>query len=129
MMPGKTAPRAVFAAMPKEGPVGFLEALRKVFGGSGSGPEANVYWVYARCGRCGEPLRGRSHLLNEPSRAEDGETWVVRKGLMGSGAQRCFQMVEVTLWFDARKQNVINSEVSGGKVITEEEYEKLTSNE
>ena len=48
---------------------------------------------------------------------------------MGSGAQRCFQMVEVTLWFDARKQNVINSEVSGGKVITEEEYEKLTSNE
>jgi hypothetical protein len=114
--------------------MGFLDSLRKAFGGGerkgggGSrfgGDDPNSYWIYAQCRRCGEPLKARVNLMNEPSQDDEGEGWIVRKGLVGSGAKRCFQTVEVTLKLDAKKQNVIESEVSGGKLITEEEYETL----
>ena len=51
----------------------------------------------------------------------------MRKGLVGTGARRCFQTVEVTLTFDQNKKNVIDSEVIGGKLISQEEYEALLS--
>ena len=116
--------------------MGFLDSLRKAMGGrpsdkgsgggrSSFGDDPNAYWIYAQCRRCGEPLKARVNLMNEPSQADDGEGWIVRKGLVGSGANRCFQTVEVTLSFDARKQKVIESEVLGGKLITAEEYEEL----
>ena len=112
--------------------VGILDSLRKALGGTGSSGD-DVYWIYARCRRCGEPLLGRVDLRNEPSLADDGETWIVRKGLIGSGKQRtgaaavarCYQTVEVTLTFDADKQHVLASEASGGELISQEEYEKL----
>jgi hypothetical protein len=112
--------------------MGFFDSLRKTLGGTGS-PEGDVYWIYARCRRCGEPLLGRVDLRNEPSLADDGETWIVRKGLIGSGKQRagaaavarCYQTVEVTLTFDAAKRQVLASEASGGELISREEYEKL----
>jgi hypothetical protein len=117
--------------------MGFLDNLKKALGGSqgakgsgggsssfgGDGP--HTYWVYAQCRRCGEPLKARINLMNDPSAADDGEGWIVRKGLLGSGANRCFQTVEVTLKLDAKKQNVIEGEAVGGKLITEEEYEAL----
>jgi hypothetical protein len=106
--------------------MGFFDRLRKAFSGGGSAPaDANDYWVYAQCRRCGEPLKGRIDLRNEPSQADEGDTWIVRKGLVGTGARRCFQTVEVTLTFDPNKQNVIDSEVTGGKLLSQEEYETL----
>jgi hypothetical protein len=104
--------------------MGFLDGLRKALGGSGSSG-GDVYWIHARCRRCGEPLLGRVDLRNEPSQADDGETWLVRKGLIGSGAERCYQVVEVTLVFDAAKQHVLTGEAAGGELISVEEYEKL----
>ena len=118
--------------------MGFLDSLRNALGGQktgnratgggsssfGSG-DANAYWIYAQCRRCGEPLRSRVNLANDPSLDDDGLNWVVRKGILGSGANRCFQTVEVMLKFDSKKQNVIESEVGGGKLITAEEYETL----
>jgi hypothetical protein len=120
--------------------MGFLDSLRKALGGSGSSG-GDVYWIYARCRRCGEPLLGRVDLRNEPSLADDGETWIVRKGLIGSGegragtasvlrtgtapALRCYQVVEVTLTFDAAKQHVLEGEADGGELISKEDYEKL----
>ena len=116
--------------------MGFLDNLRKVLGGQGTGRtagggssfgagDANTYWVYAKCRRCGEPLRGRVNLANDPSQDEDGEGWIVRKGLIGSGANRCFQTVEVTLKFDPKKQTMTAGEAVGGKLITAEEYQAL----
>lgn len=117
--------------------MGFLNDLKKALTGSQGarssgggrssfgGDDPHTYWIYAQCGRCGEPLRGRVDLMNDPSHADDEQTWIVRKGLLGSGADRCFQTVEVTLKLDGRKQSVIESEVAGGKLITAEEYEEL----
>jgi hypothetical protein len=118
--------------------MGFLDNLRKAFssqnfkgsGGGGSSfgdDDPNAYWIYAQCRRCGEPLKARVNLMNEPSEADDGEGWIVRKGLVGSGAARCFQTVEVTLKFDAKKKNVVESEVTGGKLLTVEEYEAFVT--
>lgn len=118
--------------------MGFLDNLRKTLGGQGAGQksgggggssfgagDANAYWIYAQCRRCGEPLKARVNLMNDPSLDDNGEAWVVRKGIVGSGANRCFQTIEVTLKFDAKKQNVIESEAVGGKLITAEEYQAL----
>jgi hypothetical protein len=104
--------------------VGILDSLRKALGGTGSSG-GDVYWIYVRCRRCGEPLLGRVDLRNEPSLADDGETWIVRKGLIGSGEHRCYQVVEVTLTFDAAKQHVLSGEAIGGELINKEEYERL----
>lgn len=110
--------------------MGFLDGLRKLVGGSGKsgvsggssfGGEGWTYWVHAQCRRCGEPLRTRIDLRNDPSEEDDG-TWVVRKGLTGSGTYYCFQTVEVMLHFDQGKKNVLDSEAVGGELITPDEY-------
>jgi len=105
--------------------MGILAGLRRALGGGSGHGESDVYWVYAQCKRCGEPLRARIDLRNEPSQADDGETWIVRKGLIGDGERRCYQVVEVTLQFDSSKQQVLESETAGGKLITEDEYVAL----
>lgn len=120
--------------------MGFLDSLRSIIGNSRSaskasgggqssfgGAEAGVYWVYAQCQRCGEPLKGRVNLANDPSLDEDGASWLVRKGLVGSGKNYCFQTVEVTLHFNPKKTQVTSAEVSGGKLLTAEAYEALLS--
>jgi hypothetical protein len=104
--------------------MGFLDGLRKALGSSSSSG-GDSYWIHARCSRCGEPLLGRVDLRNEPSLADDGETWMVRKGLIGSGDARCYQVVEITLTFEAAKQHVLTGEAVGGTLIGKEEYEKL----
>jgi hypothetical protein len=105
--------------------MGFLDGLRKALGGNSGNSGGDVYWIHARCHRCGEPLLSRVDLRNEPSLADDGETWIVRKGLIGSGKNRCYQTVEVILTFDAAKQHMLTGEAVGGELISKEEYEKL----
>ena len=115
--------------------MGFLDSLKKALGGgkpspaggggrSSFGDEGWAYWVYAECRRCGEPLRARIDLRNDPSEEDDG-SWVVRKGLTGSGKYYCFQTVEVTLHFDHAKKTVLDGDATGGKLITAEEYPAL----
>jgi hypothetical protein len=111
----------------EEGRMGFLDSIKRMFGGGPGRATAddNARTFYVQCGRCREPLKGRIDLRNELSQDEDGEGWVVRKGLMGDGSNRCFQTVEAILTLDSGKKNIINSEVIGGKLITAEEYEAL----
>ncbi len=113
--------------------MGFLDNLRNALSGQKAGGggssfgagDANAYWIYVQCRRCGEPIRSRVNLANDPSLDDDGVNWVVRKGLVGTGVNRCFQTIEVTLKFDAKKQKVIESEAVGGSLITAEEYQTL----
>jgi hypothetical protein len=117
--------------MAKELDMSFLDRILKgLTGGRGPGGQsssANARWVYVQCNRCGEPLRGRVNLETELSLEEDDDSYVVRKGLVGSGKLRCFQTIEVTLKFDANKQET-GREVSSGRFITAEEYQALIAN-
>lgn len=117
--------------------MGFLDSLKSLFRGkeasrasgggrsSFGGDEKGVYRVYVRCKRCGEPLQSRINLANDLSLADDGESWIVRKGLRGAGKSLCFETVEVTLYFNPQKTRLINAEATGGELITPEEYAAL----
>lgn len=110
--------------------MGFLDSLRKALGGGSKRPssadDSNGYWVYAKCRRCGEPLKARVNMMNEPSQEED-DTWIVRKQLSGSGKNYCFQTVEATLHFDSKKNTLLSAEATGGTLISAEEYDRLLS--
>lgn len=68
-----------------------------------------------KCKRCGEIIEGQVNLSNDPSLEHDpkGRTYYVcRKVLMGS--RRCFQRIEVTLYFNERR-GVIDRQITGGE--------------
>jgi len=92
-----------------------LQKLTSVF----SSPNlANVYQFDVQCHRCGEVLHGRANLNSEMSIEYDdqGNTsgYRVRKVLVGK--DRCFQQIDVTLTFDA-KRKLVNKDVFGGKWV------------
>jgi hypothetical protein len=105
--------------------MGLLNRLGNLFGRS---PRAtrDVLWIYVRCLRCGEVLRGRIDLRNDPS-LEDADpqvpaTYMCRKLLSGSGKNLCFQTIEVYLRFDA-SHNLLEQKVSGGEFTDEAAYQ------
>lgn len=98
----------------------FLRRLLGMFGGgSSSGRYVDIY-VLSR--RCNEPLLGQIDLINELSRIDEGDTaYYTRKVLHTTGERRCFDQVEVELYFD-RNKKILRHEVSGGRWLTGEEY-------
>ncbi len=107
-----------------------MSILKKVGGlfkgGAREPEERDVHWEYVRCSRCGEKIRVRVDLANEltPQLDDEGEgAYYVRKGVIGSGAKRCFQMIEVELFFDADRKP-ISRYISGGEFITRQEFEQ-----
>jgi len=103
--------------------MGLLDVFKSMFGG-GESQDRYGYQVYVQCNRCGEAIKTRIDLRNDLSALDDGSGFVVHKTLVGKGL--CFERVEATLTFGERR-NVIDQEISGGKFITEEEYEALTA--
>ncbi len=100
--------------------MGFLDTLKSVFAGGGDRkPEDASAWFYVRCQRCGEVIRVRVDMRNDPSEDDDGQ-YVVRKTLVG-GARRCFARLEMTLTFDAGRR-LLSQEVTGGEFVAETDY-------
>lgn len=99
--------------------MGFLDRVKSLFA-SASRDEPDVMFIYVRCDRCKDVLRGRIDLRNELGRSDGGFTW--RKEMMGTGKNRCFQRIEVILEFDDQRK-VAEQRIYGGKFITAEEYE------
>jgi hypothetical protein len=101
----------------------FFRRIASLFSGGGA-PKADKRYltIYVHSRRCNEPLSGQVDLLNELSRAEEGEyAYYTRKVLHTSGDRRCFSQVEVQLYFNQDKQ-VVHYEVEGGRWLTSEEY-------
>jgi hypothetical protein len=78
----------------------------------------NLYLLSVQCNRCGEVIQTQVNLANDLS-VEYGEDekaagYYCRKLLMGK--QRCFQQIEVTLTFDARRK-LIDRKIEGGKFV------------
>lgn len=101
-----------------------LKRLAGLFSGGGSREDSRyTHREYVRCSRCGETLVARVDVRNEltPTYDEGEGAYYVRKGLIGSGETRCFQEVEVEMYFDAQR-TLVSRYVTGGEFISEEEY-------
>lgn len=101
----------------------FLKKIVSSLFGGGEGGRGDVHREYARCSRCGEEIPVRVDLRNEltPQYGEGEGAYYVRKGVVGGGETRCFQTIEVRLYFDAQKR-LVSRYISGGEFITEEEF-------
>lgn len=99
--------------------MGFIKRLGDLLSPSGR-KDDRAYWIYVRCNRCGENIRGRVDLHNELSvNYDEGGTFYCRKVLMGE--ERCFQKVDVHLTFD-KDRKLIDRQITGGKFIDEKEF-------
>ncbi len=101
--------------------MGFLDKVKSWVSAEGKGEDADALWIYARCSRCGEPVRTRIDLRNDLTPRYEEEGYFLRKTLIGA-RRRCFQPIEVEMTFDAHRA-VLSREITGGQFITREEYE------
>lgn len=87
------------------------------------GSDRRHFTIYVLSRRCNEPLTGQVDLMNELSQSDDGDhPYFARKVIHTSGRNRCFDQVEIQLWFDKDKK-LANHEESGGRWLTAAEYE------
>ncbi len=91
----------------------FLNRLKSAFTSPGGNRN---HWVHVRCARCGEVITARIDLMNDLSVDYDTGGYWTRKVLIGQGAARCFQPIEITLTFDEKKR-LIDRTISGGEFL------------
>jgi hypothetical protein len=104
--------------------MGFLKKQSALFSGAGSSDDSPyTHREYLRCSRCGEKLVARVDVRNDltPTYDEGEGAYYVRKGVVGSGETRCYQTLEVELYFDAQR-NLVSRYVTGGEFISREDY-------
>ena len=95
-----------------------MSFLKNLFGGTPAKPEKRYYTFHVKCNRCGEIIEGRIDLDNELSLEYEGDStyYIVRKGLIGNGNNRCFQQIEVEMKFNSDRQ-LIEQQAQGGKFV------------
>jgi hypothetical protein len=96
--------------------VGLGGLLSRLFGQRPSGPPSDGGpYVRVRCDACGEIVQTRIAPSAELSLADDGQTYFVRKVLVG---QRCFKPIEVLIRYaDQGGKNEISRDVHGGTSV------------
>jgi hypothetical protein len=103
----------------------FLDKIREFLGGGGgpkSASSGDPYGInlYLRCKKCGELFRVRVDRRSDLSRTDDGPgAFYLRKEVMDD---KCFQLSEVEMWFDS-SYRIVESDVRGAELISQEEYE------
>ena len=85
-------------------------------------------WLYVACNRCGETIRVRADrrydLVSEMrDPGEAGPAYTLHKDIVGT---RCFQRIAVDVELDQRL-HIIERRISGGRWLTEEEYQAATT--
>jgi hypothetical protein len=98
-----------------------MNFLKKLFSNATSTPQKRYYTFQVKCNRCGEIIEGRFDLDNDLSVEfeENRNVYFGRKVLMGSGDNRCFQQIEVTMKFSSTRA-VMDEEIQGGTFVEEE---------
>ena len=91
--------------------------LRRLFGGGGSTPSQrdNGIYIRVRCDACGEIVQARVSPTSELSLEDDGQTYFVRKVLVGKD---CFRPIEVELRYSDLRGTEVSREVRGGTSVT-----------
>ncbi|MEZ4616393.1 MAG: hypothetical protein R2867_12945 [Caldilineaceae bacterium] len=102
-----------------------FQRIANLFRGGGGSGDSRFLPLYVLSRRCNEPITGQLDLLNELSIAEeeDDAAYYGRKVLHTSGERRCFDQVEVQLWFNGNKQ-LLRQEVIGGRWLEATAYEQ-----
>jgi len=98
--------------------MGFFDRLKAFVSGASANNDQMI--VTIRCKRCGELIQTRVNLNNDLSseEGEDSNGFVCRKGMMGTGANHCYEKFELTLRFDERKK-YLSAEILGkGELIS-----------
>ena len=88
--------------------------LKNLFGGGSAKPEKRYYVFNIKCNRCGEIIAGRVDLDNDLSLSDEGNSYIVRKGLIGNN--RCFQRIEVEIQFTS-DHKLIEQQAQGGTFV------------
>lgn len=96
-----------------------MDFLKKLFGGGASSGDAKGLYYYVKPRGCEEVVRVRIDRNNDLSLSDDGKSYYVHKVVMGT---KCFQRAEVDFYFNGSRQ-LTNSEVSGGEMVKEADYE------
>ena len=91
-----------------------MSFLKNLFGGTSAKPEKKFHTFLVKCKRCGEIIEARIDLDNDLSMNDEGNGYIVRKGLMGGN--RCFQQIEVELTFDSSRQ-IMEKTITGGTFV------------
>jgi len=104
--------------------MGFLDKLKQLLGGGGSPgrtttSDARGLWFYFRCKRCGSVVAVRADRLNDLNREEGPGALILRKDVMDN---KCFQLMTAEIWLD-EAYNVVTAEISGGELVSREDYE------
>jgi hypothetical protein len=101
----------------------FLKKILSFVEGGDSREARRVHTEYVRCSRCREKISVRVDLDSELTPQYDSSegAYYVRKGVFGSGETRCFQMIEVELFFDSDR-HLVSRYISGGDFITKDEF-------
>ena len=90
--------------------------LKNLFGGAAAQPQRRYYTFQVKCNRCGEIIEGRVDLDNDLSLNDEGDGYLVRKGLIGSGDNHCFQQIEVELQFTSTRE-LTEQKIQGGTFV------------
>lgn len=88
--------------------------LKNLFGGASAKPDKRYYLFHVKCNRCGEIIEGRVDLDNDLSLSDEGDNYLVRKGLIGNN--RCFQRIEVEIRFTSDRK-MIEQQAQGGTFV------------
>jgi hypothetical protein len=81
--------------------------------------EANALYYYVRGSRCGAVTRVRVNRANDLSRDDDGESFIVRKGIVD---EVCFGRVEITIRYNSSYKET-SREIEGGEFVTAAEHQ------
>lgn len=97
-----------------------MNFLKNLFGGGSGGQYADDgIYIYVRPRGCEEVIQVRLNPRNDLSRHEDGG-FFVRK--IARGNHRCFNPVDMTLYFNDNRQ-LTSNDISGGELVGKDTYD------
>lgn len=97
--------------------------LKKLFGGKekAAGPYVDKQGVYFyfECAHCGSLVRVRADKQHDLLNEDGGYVW--HKTVVDN---KCFRRIQTAVWLDGNYQ-VVQHEISGGRLLSQAEYEGL----
>jgi hypothetical protein len=105
--------------------VGILKKIKALLFGDAATEvrDATGIYLYAKCSRCGAPIRVRVDKHHDLQRDYDTGEYLLRKEMMDG---TCFTLMHATVRFDAAYR-VIEQEIDGGEFISWDTYRDLTA--